>query len=227
MDRATFKNPPKKNEAHINCVSKRTGKAILMTSNIESELKAQVAEFAKSDEALKELIARLAELEGIIDSNQKSRDSLDKSTTSINQLASNLGSFLTLSVDSVGNISKVSTDIGATIQRIEAEISSAVASNLAEATKEIRDAVSNIDAVAKVLAQDVDSIEKSQISLSTKVNESMESLNEKVDEGVDSLNQRIYEVKVLITQQVPIYAKITWMVTGLSTIIIGVLIFVT
>ena len=164
MDWATFKNPPKKNEAHINRVSKRAGKAILMTSNIESELKAQVAEFAKSDEALKEIITRLSELEGLIDAHQKSRDSLDKTTTSINQLASNLGSFLTLSVDSVGNISKVSTDIGATIQRIEAEIISAVESNLADVTKDIRLAVSHIETVAKALAKDV------------------KSLNEKVDQ---------------------------------------------
>lgn len=160
-----------------------------MTSNIESELKAQVAEFAKSDEALKELIARLAELEGIIDSNQKSRDSLDKSTTSINQLASNLGSFLTLSVDSVGNISKVSTDIGSTIQRIEAEISSAVASNLAEATKDIRLAVSHIQTVAKALGEDVNAIDK------------------KVDEIELSL---IKELKLSLIK--------TWVAVGVSTI---------
>lgn len=165
-----------------------------MTSNIESELKAQVAEFAKSDEALKEIIGRLSELEGIIDSNQKSRDSLDKTTTSINQLASNLGSFLTLSVDSVGNISKVSTHIGSTIQRIEAEISSAVASNLADATKDIRLAVSHIETVAKTLAEDVN------------------ALNEKVD-----------EIEVILIKELKLSLIKTWVAVGVSTITIVII----
>jgi ABC-type transporter Mla subunit MlaD len=125
-----------------------------MTSNFESELRAHVNEFAKSDETLKEIIGRLSELESLIAANQKSRESLDKSTTSINQLAANLGSFLTLSVDSVGNISKVSTDISSTIQRIEAGIAETVASNLNEATKEIRLAVSQFETLAKALSDE-------------------------------------------------------------------------
>ena len=196
-----------------------------MTSNIENELKAQVSEFAKSDEALKEIIARLSELEGLIAANQKSRESLDTTTSSINQLAANLGSFLTLSVDSVGNISKVSTDIGSTIQRIEAEISLAVASNLAKATKEIRDAASDIESMAKTLAQDVAAISKSQQILSKHIDESLRSLNQKFDEGLISLNQSVYEVRDLVTQEVSQSAKSTWIMIGLSTVIIGAFIF--
>jgi chromosome segregation ATPase len=125
-----------------------------MTSNIENELKAQVSEFAKSDEALKEIIGRLSELEGLIAANQKSRDSLDKATASIEQLASNLGTFLKLSVDSVGNISKVSTDIGSSIQRIEADIAEMVAKSLKEGTNEIRHAISHFETVARKLSDD-------------------------------------------------------------------------
>jgi methyl-accepting chemotaxis protein len=152
-----------------------------MTSNIENELRAQVSEFAKSDEALKEIIARLSELEGLIAANQKSRDSLDTTTTSINQLAANLGSFLTLSVDSVGNISKVSTDIGSTIQRIESGINSAVTSNLAEVTKEIKDAVTNIGAVSEALAKRIELVASSQQLLSDKLDQNKEKLDEKFD----------------------------------------------
>jgi hypothetical protein len=183
-----------------------------MTSNIENELKAQVSEFARSDEALKEIIARLSELEGLIAAKQKSRESLDSTTSSINQLAANLGTFLTLSVDSVGNISKVSTDIGSTIQRIEAEISSAVASNLADATKEIRLAVSHIETVAKSLAQDVESIGKSQNSLSTKVNQSTKSLTERVN-----------ALEVNLIQEVTHSATNTWVIIGVSTILVALI----
>lgn len=185
-----------------------------MTSNTENELKAQVSEFAESDKALKEIIGRLRELEDAISANQKSRDSLDKTTTSITQLASNLGSFLTLSVDSVGNISKVSTDIGSTIKRIEAEISSAVASNLADATKDIGLAVSHIETVAKALAKDVDSISKSQDMLSKKINDSIESLNEKVD-----------EIKVNLLLELKQLTNRTRVAVAVSTIIISLLVF--
>jgi DNA repair exonuclease SbcCD ATPase subunit len=162
-----------------------------MTSNIENELKAQVSEFAKSDEALKEIISRLSELESLISANQKSRESLDKTTSSISQLASNLGSLLAVSVDSVGNISKISTDIGSTIQRIEAEISAAVSSNLEGATKEIQNAVLNIQAVAEALAKDIDSIANSQKTLSNELNEKIESFTDNFDHIEAALAQEL------------------------------------
>ena len=183
-----------------------------MTSNIENELKAQVSEFAKSDEALKEIISRLSELESLISANQKSRDSLDKTTSSISQLASNLGSFLTVSVDSVGSISKVSTEIGSTIQRIETEISSAVSSNLEGATKEIRGAVSNIEMVAASLKKDVHALIGSQSALSIKVDQSIESVQEK-----------LHEIELSITQEVHTSTKNTWMIIGASAVILGLI----
>ena len=183
-----------------------------MTSNIENELKAQVSEFAKSDEALKEIISRLSELESLISANQKSRESLDKTTSSISQLASNLGSFLTVSVDSVGSISKVSTEIGSTIQRIEREISSAVSSNLQGAAKEMRDAVSTIETVSASLKKDVDALIESQSAISIKV-----------DQSIESINDELHEIERSITQEVHSSTTNTWMIIGASAVIIGLI----
>ncbi len=185
-----------------------------MTSNIENELTAQISEFAKSDEALKEIISRLSELESLISAHQKSRESLDKTTSSISQLASTLGSFLTVSVDSVGGISKVSTEIGSTIQRIESEINAAVSSNLEAATTEMHDAALTIETVASSLKKDVDALGTSQLALSMKIDERIESVHDKLD-----------EIERRITQEVHTSTTNTWVVIGASAVIIGLVTF--
>jgi methyl-accepting chemotaxis protein len=119
-----------------------------MTSSIEDELRAQVSEFAKSDEVLKEVIARLGELDSLISAHQLSRESLDSTSRSINQLVTNLGSLLTVSTSSVGDIARVSTEISAAIQRLEIEINKTITSNFKSVTDKIQNSVIQIEEVA-------------------------------------------------------------------------------
>jgi len=87
-----------------------------------------------------------------------------------------------------------------------------VASNLAKATKDIRDAASNVESVAKALTQDVAAISKSQNSLATKVNESDKFLNKKIN-----------DIEVNLIQEVANSATNTWIVIGVSTILVALI----
>jgi len=109
-----------------------------MTSSVEDELSARVLEFAKSDETLKEINARLGELESLISAHRLSRESLDSTTRSINELVANLGSLLTVSTSSVGDIARVATEMAAAIQRLEIEINKTITSNFKSVTDKIQ-----------------------------------------------------------------------------------------
>jgi chromosome segregation ATPase len=119
-----------------------------MTSSIEDELSARVSEFAKSDETLKEIIARLGELESLISAHRLSRESLDSTTRSIKELIANLGSLLTVSTSSVGDIARVATEMAAAIQRLEIEINKAITSNFESVADKIQKSVIHIEEVA-------------------------------------------------------------------------------
>jgi len=92
---------------------------------------------------------------------------------------------------------------------------------LARATKEIRDAVSNIDAVSKLLAKDIAALSKSQEALAKNIDESLESINEKLDKGIESLNERVVDLEVNLIQEVANSATNTWIIIGVSTIIVA------
>ncbi len=119
-----------------------------MTSRIEDELRAQISEFAKYDEALKEVIADLRELESLSSAHQLSRESLDSTSRSINQLAVNLGSLLTVSKSSVEAIAKVSTEMASAMQKLEIEINKTITSNFKSVTDKIQKSVIQIEEVA-------------------------------------------------------------------------------
>jgi hypothetical protein len=180
-----------------------------MTSSVEDELRAQVSEFAKSDEALKEVIARLGELDSLISAHQLSRESLDSTTRSINQLAANLGSLLTVSTSSVGDIARVSTEMAAATQRLEIEINKAITSNIKGVTDKIQKSVVQIEGVAN-----------SQKDTIKKLIEAVEGIAGRAEANTLIIMERLEEFEASTTQSAQKAAIKTWVAIGIATLII-------
>jgi uncharacterized membrane protein YccC len=181
-----------------------------MISPVEDELRAQISEFAKSDEALKEVIARLSELESLSSAHRLSKDSLDSSTRSLNQLAADLGSLLTTSTSSVGDIARVVAEMGGITQRLETETVKAITSKIKMVTEKIQKTETQIEdaadsqreGVAKLLAS-IDGVALHAETSSTSIMERLEAL-----ETSSVNNARRSAVR-------------TWIIFSVATLIVG------
>jgi len=185
-----------------------------MTSSVEDELRAQVSEFAKSDEALKEVIARLGELDSLISAHQLSRESLDSTTRSINQLAANLGSLLTVSTSSVGDIARISTEMAAAANRLEIEINQAITSNIKGVTDKIQKSVVQIEEVAN-----------SQKDTIKKLIEAVEGIAWGAEANTLIIMERLEKLEASTTQNTQKATIKTWGAIGVATLVIVFLTF--
>ena len=108
-------------------------------SNLEQELKDKVAEFAATDEVLKETIARLAELESLIIAHKNSRDSLDNSNLALSQVVNSMSPLLVEITSAVAKISKTSSDFAPILERLISKLNSDVKASAENTDRLIQD----------------------------------------------------------------------------------------
>jgi len=99
-------------------------------STLQNALRDKVAEFAASDEALKEVVARLSELESLITSHRESRSTLDDASKSLGLVVTSLNPLLTQSADAVRDVAKTSIDFGSTLQSLVEVVSTSIADHI-------------------------------------------------------------------------------------------------
>jgi len=180
-----------------------------MTSSIEDQLSVQFHKFAKSDEALKEVIARLSELESLSTAHRQSKDSLDSTKRSIDQLVTDFGSLLPVSISSVGGIAQVARDMGSAIQTLEDEIIKSITNNIEGITDKIQKSVTQIEDVAS-----------SQKETVNKLLAAIDGVALRAEANTFIIMERLEELEASTTQSTQKAAIKTWVATGVATLII-------
>jgi len=99
-------------------------------STLQNALREKVAEFAASDEALKEVVARLSELESLITSHRESRATLDDASKALGLVVTSLNPVLTQSADAVRDVAKTSSEFGSTLQSLVDDMSTSIADHI-------------------------------------------------------------------------------------------------
>lgn len=106
-------------------------------STLQNALRDKVAEFAASDEALKEVVARLSELESVITSHRESRNTLDEASKALGQATASLNPILTQSADAVREVAKTSSEFGSTLQALVDDVSISISNHIEKSRLQI------------------------------------------------------------------------------------------
>lgn len=131
-------------------------------STLQNALRDKVAEFAASDEALKEVVARLSELESVINSHRESRKTLDDASKALAQVTTSLSPAFAHSADAVRDIARVSSEFGLTLNAAVEDMSNKLAEHIEKSREQI-------ERVSRLLSEHQDNLIKSSKANTTKL----------------------------------------------------------